>query len=442
MINNRKQRNNAVPMFTINSVRKCFVGVAFVASLLLIVQSVRGYSADDNDADEKLLTQYVQSKGSGIIVFDPSNIKQFWIDNSVVAKKTSFQIQIDSSSESVPLKIQLSNVNETQDCRIEVVADSTDFSFCVLNNDSKVISTSSSEDIFMRYNIVSATFHLEDTTNLSFNLKFRSNASLEIKRIILSFSDNSKSSFLVSPGVLRITGNDVEGTDKITSDEKNNSFSVSGESFTISSKKKILVKDNELSNNITIKNIGDKPADIYFGYTPYTNNLQRIHNRNTFYKTVNKVFKIISSEDNSNKLIIDSVPEWEKGCYLVLNAKEDASDFPNFSFLDRLSDLKEIGNGHAEITLDNPVKKVIKPGTTARLQAKLGYSHIYTNIKRLAPGEEVTFSSKIKKDNDFLLYSAKAFCRGTYYVVPVIVSVTVNRDGENKIMITDFTVSY
>ena len=426
-------------------VRKNFVWGLFAASVLLFVQ-IESNCADDIDSNEALIQQYVQAKGTGNIVFDASNIKQFWIENTVAAYKNYFEIQLNKAGaltfESVPLKIQLANVNETQDCKIEVIADTDIFDFSILNNDLRSIGSSSPEEDYLQYKVCSGVFHLEDTNNLSFKLVFRSKElkPLAIKRIILSFSKNKKSKFLLSPGVFHITGKDMECKEKVTIEK--NSFSVSGKRYELFSKNRILVGDRDMSNSVTVRNVGDTPTTIYLGYAPYTKNRQLIQSRNNPYKN-GAIFKIVSAEVNSNKVIVDAVPEWEKGCHLVLNAKEDLSDFPNFSFVNgTISDVKILDNGQAEIVLTAPLKTALKKGTTARVQAPSGAMYLYTNTKRLEPGEEVTLSSQVRKDDDFLLFSPKAFCRGTYYVIPVLLSYSINKDDINKIKITNFTVSY
>ena len=125
---------------------------AFFASCILFGQNKQIDTISDNNT-EHLLFQYVQSKGNIIIPFDSVNIKQFWVDNSVLSRKDSFDIlltqQNTHSFESVPLRIQLANVNETQDCKIEVIANTKDFGFSVLNGRSTVLSTSSKENDFL-----------------------------------------------------------------------------------------------------------------------------------------------------------------------------------------------------------------------------------------------------------------------------------------------------
>ena len=252
----------------------------------------------------------------------------------------------------------------------------------------------------------------------------------------------SPGSFFNRNGVLYIAGNDVDCQETIKPDEKRNSFTVSGKRYELFSKNRILVGDRDMSNSVTVRNVGDTPTTIYLGYAPYTKNRQLIQSRNNPYKN-GAIFKIVSAEVNSNKVIVDAVPEWEKGCHLVLNAKEDLSDFPNFSFVNgTISDVKILDNGQAEIVLTAPLKTALKKGTTARVQAPSGAMYLYTNTKRLEPGEEVTLSSQVRKDDDFLLFSPKAFCRGTYYVIPVLLSYSINKDDINKIKITNFTVSY
>lgn len=434
---------------TIHSIRKCFIGGAFAACALLFVQPVEGNSAEAIDSNENLLQQYIQSKGAGIIVFDTSNIKQFWIEKSVISQKSSFDVLLETSAqgfESIPLKIQLANVNEAQDCRIEVIADANnDFSFSVLNSSLKPVSVSTPEENFLDYNVASSILHLEDTNNLSFNIKFHSKnqRSLAIKGIVLSFSNNKNSSYLVPPGDFMFNGKDVLGVDKLEIDEKDNSFTVSGKQIVVAFQKKIIVNNGELSCSATLKNTGDNPATVTFVYLPYTQKHQHVKSNIVPFGEKNTVVRVLSSEANSNKIIVDSTPEWEKGCYLVLNAKEDLSDFPNFSFVDgTISDVRKIDDGHTEITMDKPVKTAIQKGTTARVQAKAGASAIYVNRKQLNPGEEITISSQIRKDNNYLLYSAEAFCRGIYYVVPRFSINSNKQDAEIKVRIKDFTISH
>ena len=89
-----------------------------------------------NTLDVNLLSQYVTSKGANIISFDASNIKQYWVDKTVKCESDHFNISLNldqsSRAESIPYRIQLINVNESQNCRIEVISDSQDLEFVVL----------------------------------------------------------------------------------------------------------------------------------------------------------------------------------------------------------------------------------------------------------------------------------------------------------------------
>ena len=126
-----------------------------ILSLFLIVSMIISFSeayaqasSKNNSKDQSLLDQYIKTKGPQTIVFDQSNIKQFWVDNSVISYQESFSILLnskqDDNNESVPLKIQLSNVLGTQKCTIEVITECPDLSFSILKDSSNLLSNSSS----------------------------------------------------------------------------------------------------------------------------------------------------------------------------------------------------------------------------------------------------------------------------------------------------------
>ena len=180
--------------------KQLIISGLLVASITLFAQKQE--LMHETDSDEKLLSEYVNSKGSDIISFDFSNIKQFWISPTVLSRDNLIQIMLNDKRESEPLKIQLANVLETQDCRIDIITNDSDLKFLVTNDDSKSLSTSSPEQDFLHYHIVSSVFHLEDTKDFSFCLRFSSSKAdtLTIKKILLSFSNNKESRYLGSPG--------------------------------------------------------------------------------------------------------------------------------------------------------------------------------------------------------------------------------------------------
>ena len=165
----KKQLINSFLWNKINvCVRNSLVWGLFAVSGLFFVQ-IKSNCADNIDSNEKMLQQYVRSKGAGTIIFDASNIKQYWIDNSVVAQDDSFTILLNPVEphffESVPLKIQLANVNETQDCKIEVIADTDNFSFSILGKQaphfpssfgSEIVTPSFQENNCLHYKVASA----------------------------------------------------------------------------------------------------------------------------------------------------------------------------------------------------------------------------------------------------------------------------------------------
>ena len=175
---------------------------SFTVFATLPVNSLCADSAKDKLNDSKLVEEFIKAKGfSNAIIFDSSNIKQFWTESSVLSKDNSISIYLkDKTSE--PFNIQLANVLETQDCTIQVITEDQDIRFTILDKDSKTISKSHKEDDFIRYHILASVIHLEDTQDFSFRVRFSSddNYLISIKKIILSFSDNKQSRYIGSHG--------------------------------------------------------------------------------------------------------------------------------------------------------------------------------------------------------------------------------------------------
>ena len=418
----------------------CFV-------LFFVGNAMKGYAQQDDE----LLDLFVKSKGyNQTIVFDSSNIKQYWIDNTVLSAKDSIVITLTNKSnakqESNNLKIQLANVDVQQDCTITVITETPGASFLVLDKSNNIVSKSEETEDFMQYHVVSSTVHLEDLLFFTFNMKFVSNTqnTLSIKKIVLSFSTNNNQS-INSPKVLTI-GSDGFNTDGTQSYEEigKYSFSVTGIKSKLTSKKNIILSDRVVTNYVKVKNTGDKPVRIYFGYEPYTKDGEKISDANNCYNKNNKILKVVSHEENSNFIIVDSFPTaWIKGCRLALNAKDDYSDFPNFSLVEGvIQSVEPYNDNQAKIIFDKPIEKNVATGTPVRIHSPLVSAYIYTNMKTLQPGEEAELTSSLKKDNTLLEYSSKGFCRGTHYVVPVILSYTYNSGDCNTVRISDVSFWY
>lgn len=444
MKNLSKHLNSLSNKRSLNFLRTTVIAMACFPFLLI---SQDNSKSSTKNPDEQLINQYVDAKGPGIISFDASNIKQFWIDNTVVGRNDKIEILMNKKStsgfESAPLKIQLANVFVFQDCKVEIISETSDYSFSVLDSKSKVLSTSSKEQEFLNYSIMTSVFHLENASDLSFYLRFASqkNSVLSIKKIILSFPRNNE--FLSSPGRLAVSPQNIIGQsiDKITPLD-DSSFTATGKWFEFSSKKRIVLSSKEVSYSLKIKNTGDEPTHIYVGYAPYTKEGKRIIIKNNIYKK-NTVMKVVSSEENSNKILVDLYPDWIKDCHLALNAKEDLSDFPNSVLVEgKIVEVKKLNDEQTEITFDKPIKKAIEKGTQVRIQFPDGYAYLYMHNQILQPGEEVALTSEVAKDENFLEYSPKAFCRGTYYVIPVLISHSINRNNNNTIQISEYTLSY
>lgn len=430
------------------SMKRRFKTIAILSSLMMTLFAYAQTGTNNQADDSKLLDSYIQSKGYGsTISFLPSNIKQFWVDKSVLSHDNCIKISLNKTAagnwESVPLRIQLANVDASLDCKVEIVSKEKDIAFSVLNDDLKTIGTSSDQPPFVQYNIYSSTFSLEKTQDSSFYLKFiskKAKALLEIKRIILSFSNNEQ--FVVSPGRIAFFENTIEVREGVVSQE-GNSFQATGYYTSFQSTKRIILSNNTINNSITVKNTGNTPTRIYIGYAPYTKDGKNINCTNNLYKGENNILKIVSCENNSKKIVVDSYPKWEKNCVLVLNAKEDFSDFPNFSFIGgTIVNVEKMENGQSTITFDKAITQTIEPGTSVRIQAPKGSTYIYTKSQVLQPGEEAVLQSQIKQDNTLKLYGGLTFCAETYYVRPIFMSFSVDRTKKNTVLVSDYSISY
>lgn len=438
-------------MKTINNLStplaKRFLQIYSVIFLLLLsVFSV----AQDDDA---MLNQFIQSQGMHSITFDASNVKQFWVSNSVFKRQNNaFEILLEERnangfrSDSFP--VQLANISEKQDCRIVVMTETEDMHFSVFDNKSKEISDSNQENDFLKYHVFSATIHIEDIVDSNrFSLVFSSSITphLYIKSVNFVFIKNSKSSFLESPGVLKVSGDNVavsswDRQSKIVSSNEDGSFGITGKTSSIITKNNIYVSDKPMSLSLKVKNTGDFPTRIYAGFIPYSFNYCLLDNKNYPRAGKNTILKVLSVDPQNGKVIVDGYAEWNKGNYIAFNAKEDLSDIPSTNLL-KIVQIDKLENGNAEITLDAPLQTTIKENDKLRIHGSAG-QYKYAEIKELQPGEESFFNAEIKRDDNILIWDSPSFSRGVYYTKVVILSYSIDSEKENSIVISDFTVAY
>lgn len=403
------------------------------------------YSGDDN-SDDKLVKQYIQAKGINTIVFDSSNIKQYWIDHSVISQNNNIEIYMNpkkkDNRESIPYKIQLANVNPTHDCIIEVLTEESDVSFSVLNSKNKLLaesSSSSSEEKFLNYNVLSSPIHLLETDDLSFSLVFSSKKTekITIKTIVLSIVTNS---LFLNPKTF-ITKDNISTSNTIEAINPN-SFSATGNNITIRGNDKIVLSDKSLCLSAKVLNAGDVPTKVYIGYIAYSEDGTMLKDFSYPYEGINNILTVISSEKGDNKIIVDQYSKWSKGCYLAVNVQEDMSDVPNNSFVNgRIAEVKQIEDNRAEIIMDKPLEEALSNGAKVRIHGISG-GYLYTNRKDMNPGEEFVFVSIVKKDDNSLRYSPDAFPRGVSYVVPILLSRSTDSSKSDTIVVSDFAISY
>ena len=130
------------------------------------------------------------------IVFDSSNIKQYWVDKSVFSQYGLINIMLNPSQnntvESIPLSIQLANVSTNLKCKVDVYSADSDISFNILSDTLSTISHSKKTNDYSGNHVSSASFQLSQTDNHSFYLLFVSDdkdiRSIRISKIVLSLS--------------------------------------------------------------------------------------------------------------------------------------------------------------------------------------------------------------------------------------------------------------
>lgn len=388
---------------------------------------------NNKGANELLIQQYIQSKGSEIIIFDASNIKRFWINRSVISKKDLFDIILDKKNrfESEPLRIQLANVNEKMDCSIEVLTETSDVEFSVYDSKLNRLSDSTPQNSFLQYNVISSVFHLEETIsedleNYAFNLKFfsKSAETIQVKAIIISFFTNKKPAyFLAHPGQLEITKESIMDQRNVSIDD-DKSLTINKTSFKeLRIKNNIYVSENPITFSAKYKNTGntDFITVFYFRYEFYSNDHKRLGAENYPYKNNNTIMHIVSAEKGNNKIVVDSYVDWGKNCYLALNAKEDRSDLPNRHLLEeKIVEMKKIDDHHTEIVLDKALSKNIEKGTSVRVHGSNLHQVQIGAISLLSEGE-IIFTHTTAEMNNCFVYSKDAIPKGTYYIKPVLI---------------------
>ena len=407
---------------------------------VLFYPSLNGQS-DINNSD--LIDKYISSKGYGSpILFDYYNIKQYWVDNSVASRERSKTISIillpdgQKGNKSIPLKIQLANVNSDDLCRVDIIGKTRDYQFYITNSISQTISSSTDEPDFIQYSAKTTSFSLEDIPDSSFYINFNSSTQdiLSINKIVLSFSKNR------DRHISHLNKNKLSliKSHYLSNDE---TLSVTGVESEIVASQKTPVVNQLFKSSAIIKNVGNTPTRVYFGYIAYLEDGSKLNGM--YYLYDKTLLKVVSHEAGSNKVVVSPYPRnWTKNCRIAKNVKEDQSDIPNKFFINNpVIDIKQIENDQGEITLQNPLNTLLPEGEEIRLHlSPCGY--LYSAIKDLNPGEEAIFVSSIKKDDNNISYSLRSLPRGTFYVVPVILSFSMDSHFENTVLIRNYTFSY
>ena len=198
----KKLRNSLIDDHLLYSIGRIILLLCFSYSMILLAQeNVLEDTSSIDDSNTMLVKEYIEAKGKNTIVFDASNIKQFWVDKSVVVSNDNLVISI-SNGNSIWFNVQLANVLETQSCKMEVLSEEKNLRFSVKNNKQEKLGESSPGNDFINYHISSLSFPLEATDDFSFTVSFSETNTdhITIRAIILSFSDNKNTVYLGSQG--------------------------------------------------------------------------------------------------------------------------------------------------------------------------------------------------------------------------------------------------
>lgn len=406
-------------------------------ALVLLLYFFAKAIADDN-SENKLIDQYIESKLTPTIVFSSDNIKQFWVDKTVFSKDNIFYVNLNTNDSPVlksdPFRIQLKNVNETMDCKVEVLTDIADINFSVYNDKDDLIAFSTRQNDFLKYHIISSTVHLENSINDSFYLVFSSpnRDIISIKRIILSFSSNEDSSYLLSPKIIKVNTSNLVASPTVLKDNSDGSFIVNG---TATFNKKIILAEAPVVTTIQVKNLGEKPSRVYVGFIPYSKNETLIRRYNYPSKQEQELVKVVSFKEGSNSIIVEAPPKWKDGALFAIDAREDFSDIPNYNLTPYITDVKERDDGSAEVILKHPLSKPLSKGTMLRVHYFVG-GYVYPIMKTLEPGEEVIFKKVLKQTDNVMELSHGEFSKGIYSVVPVIAT------EQGGVYVKDYTIEF
>lgn len=412
-----------------------------LASVLLVSNSAYSLA---NDNDSALIDQFIQAQDySSAIVFDSNNIKQFWIDNSVASINNTINISLpfnDSKERmSAPLKIQLANVKSNYICRVDMIGKSQDYHFTVTNSASQTISSSSNESDFIQNSVKTASFSLEDTPDNTFYINFSSTSqtSLSINKILLSFSEDKNRTFTY----FNESNLTLVKSHCLSEDADDAVISVAGKESEIVPSEKTRVSNQLFKSSAIIKNVGDTPARVYFGYVAYLEDGTKLNGM--YYPYDKTILKVVSHEKGSNTIIVSPFPQnGSINNRIARNVKDDLSDVPNKSFVsNRVIEIKKMDNDQGEIKLEKPLDTALSEGEKIRLHSSPS-GYLYSMIKVLNPGEEAVFVSSIKKDDNNISYSSRSLPKGTFYVTPVILSFSVNSNSENTVLIKNFSFSH
>lgn len=155
----------------------------------------------------------------------------------------------------------------------------------------------------------------------------------------------------------------------------------------------------------TFRAVEGTPADtMYIGFKAYDKNRNEMQFANVH--TIDGTFTTLAADakKGENFIIVADAAKWMKNQVLVINAKADMSDLPNYNTLANVKTIEKCAEGW-KLTLNKPLKADIAKGTAVRQHRAGGY--MYYAFYSTRPG----VSGMVKNNSLKKLWPHIAFVR-------------------------------
>lgn len=153
-----------------------------------------------------------------------------------------------------------------------------------------------------------------------------------------------------------------------------------------------------ISGEFRMINTPEKAPILYFGFFPMTADGKEISYLSVTPASKNLAEVVKDVKAGERSILLKGADSWKPAVYqrLVLNAKEDKSDLPNFDIapIPDWKKLKKNDDGTVEVFFNKPFTKACAAGTKVRLHSA-GASYVYAGYKKM-DNEWKTFKKEFK----------------------------------------------